>query len=46
MSMTLIQRGDLSSLTEMGERAAKQQETWEKGKCDGRRGEVKGERDE
>lgn len=46
MLMMLIRRGDLSSLTGMGERAAKQQETWEKRKFGGRRGEVKGERDE
>jgi len=46
MLMTFIRRGDLSSLTGMGEQAAKQQETWEKRKFGGRRGEVKGERDE
>lgn len=46
MSMTLIQRGDLSSLMGRGEGAAKQQETGEKRKCAGRRGEVRGEGDE
>lgn len=46
MLMTLIQRGDLSSLTGMEEQTFKQQETWEKGKFDRRRGEVKGKRDE
>lgn len=46
MLMTLIRRGDLSSLMGMGEPAAKQQETWEKRKFGRRRGEVKSEREE